>query len=82
MRSVYRRSEDVNLTSDNWMQSSIISSSADSAVSGHIEDILPGLIIGRSLLFIILSVLIVLCFYRGLAIAKQCWEVYRVMEKS
>lgn len=40
----------------------------------------PGLVIGRSLLFVALGVTVAVFFYRGARIARQCWDVYKVVD--
>jgi hypothetical protein len=49
-------------------------------INAGIKKMMPGLVWGRSLLYLFLSVYTAICFFRGLRIAKQCWDVYKSID--
>ncbi len=44
-----------------------------------LQKMTPGLVWGRSLLFLMLIGYSSLCFFRGMQIARQCWDVYKAI---
>jgi hypothetical protein len=53
------------------------SSNVPVRINDFIKNMMLGLTWGRSILFLFLTSYSALCFFRGLRIAKQCWDVYK-----
>jgi len=49
-------------------------------ITEYLEKMQPGLVAGRSILFVLGCIAVATCFYRGAQIARQCWEVYRATD--
>jgi hypothetical protein len=52
------------------------------SINDQMRRIWPGLIIGRSLLYIIACIFIARCFSRGIHVAKKCWDVYKSIDAN
>lgn len=62
-----------------WMNSEEYIESSDSLVSA-LKDEMAGLVISRWILWFCIFAFVISCYWKGVSIAKQCWEVYSELD--